>query len=223
MWRILSLALALMAAPARAEGPNLSAAPQGTPGSASQLVLAERAFAAALASGDILPLLAAIRLAREVTLRPATGWAREAPATAEVGLISPPPATDPAGEAALIIARNLAGDDPDLRDLVFDLDAQVPRGPGPTAVEARALLAPDQTDRWRVPLFGEVAAEIAVIGDGRTALGLTVLDESGATVCARPASPMPQLCRLTPARNGFFVVEIRNAGATPASYRLIGN
>ena len=50
-----------------------------------------------------------------------------------------------------------------------------------------------------------------------------VVDEAGTLVCAHPASREPALCRLIPARNGFFVVSVHNPGATAASYRLIGN
>ena len=224
MIRQLALILALFAVPARAETPNLSAAPEGAPGSAAQLVWAQRAYATALATGEVLPLLTAIHLARAVTLRPASGWEKtttgKAAADAPPGV---PAALDPAGGAALTIARNLAGEDPDLQDLVFDLDAQVPRGRTRTAIEGRSDLAPGQTDDWRLPLFGEVAAEIALIGDGDAPLQMTVRDDAGATVCAHPASPDPALCRLTPARNGFFVVSVTNLGGAVNSYRLIGN
>jgi hypothetical protein len=225
MSRALSLCLALCAVPALAqEAPNLSAGAQSAPGSATQLVLAQASYAQAMTRGEVLLLLAAIRLARGVTLRPATGWER-----VEVGATVPeaPPgrteAPDPGGAAALAIAQNLAGDDPDLMDLVFDLDAQVPRGRSLTAVEMRADLAPGQSDIWRLPLFGEVAAEIALIGDGDGPLSLQLTDEAGNTLCSHSASASPLLCRLTPARNGFFRVTVQNTGATVNSYRLIGN
>ena len=108
-------------------------------------------------------------------------------------------------------------------DLVYDLDAQVPGGRSLTAVEVGAELAPGQTDTWRLPLFGEVAAEIALIGDGDGPLSLSLEDEAGNTLCRHSASARPLLCRLTPARNGFFLVRIGNSGATVNSYRLIGN
>lgn len=214
----------------RAEDANLSANPTGSPGTASRLVIAQRAYLHALKTGEVLPLIAAIRLARSITLRPATSWEltpgptdkpTDAPADAAEG---PPQALpDPASAAALAIAQNLAGEDPDLQDLVYDLDAQLPRGRPETAVTATGRLAPGQTDSWRIALFGEVSAELALIGDGRAALGLTLSDEGGTTLCAVPASPDPALCRLTPARNGFFTLAIRNAGPGPADYRLFGN
>jgi hypothetical protein len=220
-----ALILALLAAPAAAETPNLSAHPAGRPGgSAAQLVLAQQAYDTALASGEVMALLAAIRLARSVSLRPAMGWERvttgNAAADAPVGRSAP---DDPAGAAALAIAQNLAGEDPDLQDLVFDLDAQIPGRVSLTAVQAQAELFPGQIDEWRLPLFGEVAAEIGLIGDGDSPLQLTIRDDGGATVCARAATRQPVLCQLTPARNGFFTVSVANTGETANSYRLIGN
>ena len=129
MFRALSLSLLLIPVSAWAEdAPNVSAGSQAQPGSAAQLVLAHESYAEALSRGEALPLIAAIRLARGVTLRPATGWERvetgaEVP-DAPAGRTEVP---DPGGQAALTVAQNLAGDDPDLQDLVYDLDAQLPR------------------------------------------------------------------------------------------------
>jgi hypothetical protein len=225
MTRLAALfALAAAIGPAVAEAPNLSATPTGSPGTAHRLLLSQRTWQQALTTGDVLPMLVAIRLARSVTLRPAPAWARttegDPTPDAPIGRKSAP---DPASEAALAIARNLVGDDPDLQDLAYDLDAQLPRGRTETATEAKADLGPGQTDRWTLPLFGEVGAELALIGDGDTPLSLTLTDEAGHTVCATPLSTDPALCRLTPARNGFFTATIHNPGDMVNSYRLIGN
>lgn len=222
MPRRLTLCLMLLAVPVLAQEANLSANPKGEAGSAAQLVLAQRAYDHALREGEVLPLLSAIRLARGVTLRPATGWTKTT--TGEpVDMPQTSVPHDPASDAALEIARNLAGEDPDLQDLVYDLDAQLDRGRTQTAVEARSSLAAGQTDQWSLPLFGEVASELALIGDGTALLALSVTDEGGSVVCAHPASREPALCRLTPARNGFFTLSVHNPGTVPASYRLIGN
>ena len=123
----------------------------------------------------------------------------------------------------MTIARNLAGEDPDLQDLVYALDAQLPDADQDTAVVATSDLGPGQTDTWTLPLFGEVAAEVGLVGDGNGPLALTVADETGAVLCARPAGTGPALCSLTPARNGFFAVTVANAGTMVNSYRLLGN
>jgi hypothetical protein len=225
MPRALVLCLALVASPALAEeGPNLSAPQTGAPGSAMRLVLAQDSYDQALARGEVLLLLVAIHLARGVTLRPASGWERvETGAAAPDAPAGNPAPPDPGGAEALAIAQNLAGEDPDLQDLVYDLDAQVPHMRTLTAVEVRAELAPGESDVWRLPLFGQVAAEIALIGDGDGPLALSLADEDGNALCRKAPSLRAQLCRLTPARNGFFLVTVQNRGKSVNSYRLIGN
>lgn len=220
----LFLCLFLGLGPALAEAPNLAAEGAGVPGAASQLVLAQRTYRMASASGDPMLLLAAIRLARGVTTRPALGWDRlteaeaiPAPAPERAG----PP--DPGSDAALAVLHGMAIDDPNLQDLAYDLDAQVPHGRVPVVTVAAAALDGGAADDWRMPLSGAVPVEIAVLGDGSTALGLTVADDSGAVVCTRPPALDPALCRFTPARNGFFIVQVTNTGAEWNSYQLIGN
>ena len=218
---VIPLILALTLAEARAEEANLSAQPEAEPGAASQLVLAHRLFRQASESGDPVLLLAAIRLARGVTLRPALGWERTTAEAAEPSTSNGPP--DPAGPAALAMLQGLAVDDPDLQDLVYDLDAQVPQGRLPVATVARSGLNGGTSEVWQLPLTGSVAAEIALIGAGNTALGLSVTDDTGTEICSRPPALDPALCRFTPARNGFFTVQVVNAGAEGNSYKLVGN
>lgn len=207
-----------------AQEANVSANPTGPAGAATRLVLADTLWRQGLTDGETLYLLLAIRLARSVTLQPATGWDRTTsgdPAKdAPIGRAAAP---DPASEDALAILRNLAEEDPALQDIVYDLDAQVPRNPAATAVFATADLAPGQTDTWRIVLFGEVPAELALIGDGDSPLGLTLQDETGTKICAIPLSTGPALCRLTPAQNGFFTLTVQGSGTVVNTYSLIGN
>ena len=223
----LALALTLcltIALPAQGQEPNLSAS-QGRdePGTAAQLVVAQRAYLHALRQGEVLALLAAIQLARSVTLRPASGWERVGEAATAVEGAIPASIPDPAGEYAITIARNLAGDDPDLQDIVYDLDAQLPRGRLATAVAVEGVLQPGETAVWRYALFGEVAAEVALIGDGQTRLGLSLADEGGVQLCTHAPTSEPVLCRIVPARNGFFTLSVSNPGDTPAAFRLFTN
>jgi hypothetical protein len=224
--RVLYLAsiLVLCMAPAHAEGPNLATGAAAAPGAATQLVLAQRVFRQAMATGEPILLLAAIRLARGVTTRPAPSWTREtgqdAPPVETPGGNGPP---DPGSAAALAVLQGMSVDDPNLQDLAYDLDAQLPHVRQPVATVAKAGVGAGAQDDWRVPLSGAVPAEIALIGDGQTPLGLTVTDDSGAVVCVRPAATDPALCRFTPARNGFFLVHVKNAGAVWNTYLLLGN
>lgn len=210
--------------PAFAEAPNLASEEAGALGAASQLVLAQRTYRHAMESGDPVLLLAAIRLARGVTTRPAPGWERlteaEAPRSPAPERSGPP---DPGSASALAVLHGMAIDDPNLQDLAYDLDAQVPHGRLPVVTVAVAGLDGGAVDDWRMPLSGAVPAEIAVLGDGGTPLGLTVTDDTGAVVCTRPPALDPALCRFTPARNGFFSVQVTNAGVEWNSYQLVGN
>lgn len=218
------LCLCLTAAPVLAQEANLTETLTGAPGAVSRLIAAQRGYQMALVTGDPILLLAAVRLARGVTLRPPTAWERttegEAPADQPRGKEEAP---DPASSAAVVIVQTYAGDDPDLQDLVYDLDAQLPHSRKETAVAVEAALGGGQVDRWRMPLSGAVPAEIGLIGDGDTALSLVITDDSGALVCQLPASPEPGLCPFAPARNGFFTVTIRNEGSGENRYRLLSN
>lgn len=216
--------LLCVASAARAEAPNLSPNQVGEAGAAARLILAQRSYEVALSSGDPVVLISAIRMAREVTLRAPAAWTKTTEGDPDAGAPEGKAAApDPAGPEAIAIAQGLAGEDPDLQDLVYDLDAQLPHGRRPTAINAPATLDPGQTDSWTLVLAGEATAEIGLIGDGDTNLGLTIADESGALVCALPAAKAPALCRFTPARNGFFTVTVRNPGLGRNSYRLVGN
>jgi hypothetical protein len=217
-------ALLALASPAMADPANVAPQQSGTDGAAGRIVLAQQAYQAAMQRGDPVLLLAAIRLARSVTVRPPTSWTRttegDPPADPVAGRAAAP---DPASPQVLAIAQALAGEDYILQDIVYDLDAQHPQGRLPTAIKAMADLAGNQTDTWRIALSGDVAAELGLIGDGDSALNLTVSDETGSIVCALPPGVTPALCRFTPARNGFFNVTVRNHGAGQNSYQLVGS
>jgi hypothetical protein len=220
------LAFLLLSAPtgAQSEPANAAVAGSGALGPAARLVLAQDTYRTAMATGDAVLLVTAIRLARGVTLRPPTGWtlttsgdAREA----QPDVRSAPP--DPASDEVIAIAQALAGEDPSLQDLVFDLDAQLPHHRSTTAIEARSDLDPGRTDSWRIAFSGLVPAELGLIGDGDAPLSFTVTDETGGIVCTRAPGLEPAICRFTPARNGFFTVTVENPGTIRNSYRLIGS
>jgi hypothetical protein len=219
---ILAIILATSAS-LRADPANFAIARTGSANAATRLVLAQKTYEVAMANGDAVMLLAAIRLSRTVTLRPPTGWT-----LSTAGEVAPDQPTgwtgapDPAAPQVLAIVQALAGEDPSLQDLVYDLDAQLPHGRSATAVEARSDLGGGQTDTWRIALSGLTPAELGLIGDGDGPLGLGVTDDSGNVICQLPPSHVPGLCRFVPARNGFFSVTVTNPGNVQNSYRLIG-
>ncbi len=219
------LLASLLASPALAEpAPNLADTPAAAPGAVAALSAAHRLHAQALATADTRALLDAIRLARPITIRPASGWTLTTSGTAPPG--EPQGATapvNPAGPEAIAIALAFAGEDPDLQDLVYDLDVQGAAGQSATVAAAASTLAAGQTDTWRIAFFGLSPAELAVIGDGDTPLSLTVTDEAGNPVCDTPAEALPAPCAFTPARNGFFSVIVKNTGTVTNSYQLLAN
>lgn len=208
----------------RAEEANVTEDQGGASGAVHQLVTAQRGYEMALKSGDVLLLLASVRLARGVVVRPPTSWERvtegEAPADQPLGKDAAP---DPSSATAVAIVQTFAGDDPALQDLVYDLDAQLPHSRKATVVATEAELGVGQVDHWRMPFFGAVPAEVGLIGDGDGPLSLTVTDEAGKLVCVLPPSSEPGLCPFRPARNGFFTITVGNDGLTQNSYRLLGN
>jgi hypothetical protein len=209
---------------ARSDPANAAVARAGAPGPAARLVLAQDIYGTAMSNGDAVMLLAAIRLVRGVTLRPPTGWTLTTTGEAidaqpDVRAAAP----DPASAQVIAIVQALAGEDPSLQDLVYDLDAQLPHHRSTNAIEALSDLDPGKTDSWRMVFSGQVAVELGLIGDGDTPLSFTVTDEAGDIVCARAPALDPGLCRFTPARNGFFTVTIQNMGTVRNSYRLIGS
>lgn len=224
MFRVALIFLCLTSASALAEEANLSQTEEGRPGAVAHLITAQRGYEMALKSGDPILLLASVRLARGVVLRAPTAWEKvtegEAPADPPNGKEGAP---DPASATAAVIVQNFAGDDPNLQDYVYDLDAQLPNSRKETSIAADAGLGSGQRDIWRMPLSGAVPAEVGLIGDGDTSLSLTITDEAGLPVCALPPSPEPGLCAFTPARNGFFTVTIENTGAAENTYRLLSN
>lgn len=221
-----TLAALLLCAPTgvRSEPANVAVAATGTPGPAARLVLAQNTYRTAMATGDAVMLVAAIRLSRGVTLRPPTSWTLTTTGEAkdaQTDTRAAPP--DPASPQVIAILQALAGEDPSLQDLVYDLDAQLPQHRAATAIQAMSDLDPGRTDSWRMAFSGQVPVELGLIGDGDAPLSFTVTDEGGAVICTQAPSLDPGLCRFSPARNGFFTVTIANLGTVRNSYRLIGS
>jgi hypothetical protein len=213
----------LLSGTAAAEVPNLAEPLTGRPGAVSRLVLASQTMDLAVQSGDPLLVIAAIRLARGVALREPTAWEKSTSPEGENRSVAEiNPTLDPGSPDAILMARDLAGDDPDLQDLVYDLDAQLPAPARATAFVAVSVL-PAAEETWRMPINGDFPAEFALIPGTYGTLSLTITDDADNLVCAVTAANGPALCRFTPARNGFFTVRIGNPGSEEVTYRLVGN
>jgi hypothetical protein len=196
--RFAALLAALAAPPAGAEAP----------GGAAQLALAHDLFAAGTAARDPILLMAAARLAAGVVLTPAERTPQTTGAgTADAGAAGPPGAAE-----MLAAARSAAGEDELILTLLDDIEAAAGRGGDGAAAVSAGRLTPGQADRWRLPFFGAVRGEVAVVGDGDAPLAVTVQDETGATLCRSAGAGDRMACAFVPAQNGYVEVEVRHAG-----------
>lgn len=221
--RLLPLLACLAASPARAQDTaNRSPATQGPPGPVAAYVAAARLLPLGFAAEDPLAVLTAVRLARSVSLRPATAWQ----ATPEPDPLPAPAAglpRDPGDEdAALLLAMMTEGDD-DLQLAAQELLAVPASGAARSAVAQGAGIAGGGATTWTIPFYGQAPAEIGLVALADAALTLRVTDAQGAEICG-PAPVAPAaLCAFTPVRNGWFRVEIANGTGALAGYLLLTN
>lgn len=186
------------------------------PGAVAQLVLAGRLYTLGLTRKDALAVLAAARLANGVQLRRTD---RKPEGTGDALPADLPPFA--AGARMLADARALAKGDDALAQLA-ETEGRTPAiGTGVAAVTPRAP-APDKADVWKIPFYGESAAEVAVMAPLGQRVDLRVTDEGGNTLCADPGTDGTAYCRFVPTRNGTFAVRVQSFAAG-TGYWLITN
>lgn len=224
MRRTLLAAFALAAAgatmaqeAAQAPAPNLVPGAGGTRSGPAQAVLAQELFALGMARQDALTVLQAARLAQGVTLTPVERLPETTGDTVPAAAATAPTAAD-----MLQAAEALVGEDDLLLGLLEDAQASGGQDMPATATRSPGTLAPKAEDAWKVAFFGQSYAEVAVAGDGRAPLSLSVQDAGGNVVCIAPVGPFG-LCGFVPAENGYFTIRIGNAGAEPTGYDLLTN
>lgn len=229
----LSLSLSMAAPPAMAETtPNrLAATEAASPGPVRQMLLAQQLYDQGLALEDGFLILSAIRLAHKNDLRPATGWTQSGDGTQDEAESLPTPGLpqDPLSPAAMALAQMMVEGDSALADLAADIEADLNR-PSTNRGQlstAKMVLAPGKSDSWDMAFNGQLPAEIALISDA--ALQLSVVDETGESLCDHPAATRAY-CAFLPARNGFFTITVtapdgaeKPEPPTEAHYRLITN
>jgi hypothetical protein len=88
---------------------------------------------------------------------------------------------------------------------------------------ASATLAPGQSATLRVPFDGGNRAEAGMVGDGDSALILTVTDEEGAPVCAPRTLGDRAVCAFVPQTTGYFTLRIENPGGGVNSLLILTN
>ena len=132
------------------------------------------------------------------------------------------PVPFPDARTTLFTAELLAKGDDALLGLVDTarIEVAVPRG---GVRRAASAVAPGGTDTWTLAFFGEATAELAVLGNGQSALSISVADENGQSPCATTEAMDRMYCRFTPLENGTFTVTVTNPGKAANAYMLITN
>ena len=192
----LSLLLVLMAWPAMA-------APLSGVKTAE---LSAQLYAAGVAEGDPVLLIAAAKLRKSVAFRGPDG---EAPLR---------------WETMLAAAEALAAGDAALLGLIGDVRAEGVKGVASGPMYSIGTLASGGVDRF--PSVGFAAgdyAEIYVEAQGEADLNLRVFDSTGQLVCA-DTDPSPiAYCGWTAASGGEFVMQVENVGPLDTGYALMTN
>jgi hypothetical protein len=209
--------LAATLAVAQDGAPNLVPGAGGTRGGPAQMVLAQELFALGMARQDALTVLQAARLAQGVALTPAERLPETTGDTAPAA-----PATAPTAADMLQAAEALVGEDDLLLGLLEDAQASGGRDMPAGATRSPGTLAAGAADAWRVAFFGQSYAEVAVAGDGKAPLSLTVQDAAAHAVCIAPVGPQA-LCGFVPAENGYFTITVTNTGTETTGYDLLTN
>lgn len=214
---LLAAGVALAQETAEAPAPNLVPGAGGTRGGPAQMVLAQELFALGMARQDALTVLQAARLAQGITLTRADRLPETTGAAVAGDLPAAPSAAD-----MLRAAEALVGEDELLLGLLEDAQATGGRDMPAAARHTPGALAPAATDAWRIAFFGQSYAEVAVAGDGKAPLSLSVQDAAGNAVCIAPVGPQA-LCGFVPAENGHFIIRVSNAGTEATGYDLLTN
>ncbi|MCC6624840.1 MAG: hypothetical protein IT385_26560 [Deltaproteobacteria bacterium] len=181
-------------------------------------VEAERRYARGLRDASLDDLLGAARLLASAPPRALDGVIDREPGLplGESREVAPASAG-----SALAAARSLVAGDPAARARVDAAARDLPsiEVPGPRraighlGVGARDLL------HWRAT--SGAVMEVVVLGDGRAAIALEVVDDHDRVVCAPPAALDEARCRWVAEPRRLYDAVVRNAGRSAARYVLL--
>jgi hypothetical protein len=187
----------------------------------ARLYLAQELFFQGLAAKDALALLQSARMMDRVGIIETPERVPEHSGK-KLKTGAPPPVPFPGAAATLETAEALAAGNETLLTLIDETRAEEPVPRGAVRRSASAL-APGGADTWMLAFAGGAAAELAVLGNGRSVLSISVADESGASPCATTAAADRLYCRFTPRETGSFTVTVTNPGKAADAYMLITN
>ena len=224
---LVASALAALSAPALAQdrsGLNIEEFATGERGGVAQFNLAQQLYAMGVKNQEALLVVTAARLASGVQMTEVGHEKETRPGGGDAADIEADDAAAPVDAAAMLaMARDLAGEDENMIGMIEDIEATGARGRIGGASRTLSRLAAGAVDVWKVPFFGESYAELGISGDGDTALGIDVTDESGNAVNCSPPRHDEFYCDFVPKWNGFFYVTVSNKGRVSNSYYFLTN
>jgi hypothetical protein len=205
-------------------GTNAAGGAEGAGGEVAQLAMAQELYAYGVANDDALAILSAARITDAISTEDTE---REAERTEVEGLDIAEDGTGAEApvDAATMYAKaaEVAGDDEALQALISASQEDRARGRigGPSRTLSR--LPGGMMDTFRIPFYGGVLAEIAIVGDGDSNLDAVVEDENGNVICIDQSWSDKLYCSFTPIWDGPFYISVANMGSIRNSYYLITN
>ncbi|MBC7738279.1 MAG: hypothetical protein H7245_13925 [Candidatus Saccharibacteria bacterium] len=209
----LILALLMLTTGAHAQDATpLDSTVRAEPGAVALYLQAVDLYALGQRARDPLMVVTAARAIEGLTLTDVARLPDPAPAAQ--------PAVTPLDAATLLAtARTL-----DAGANYADLIEQVAREPTPKPKALSATgstLPPGKAETWTLSFYGGTYAELAILGDGRSNLDLTVSDAAGRVICADHGSADRAICGFALRDNGAVKVTVTNAGDGPGTYMLL--
>ncbi|MBC7479840.1 MAG: hypothetical protein H7317_17415 [Pseudorhodobacter sp.] len=203
------LALLLLTTPALAQD-ALDHKALAQPGAVALYVQASQLYTLGQQAKDPLTVTTAARLLRGLTLT-------DTPRVQHI-----PTPLQPLDPVKLLhVARSLdAGDT--YTDLIEQVASDLPAKPKSVAATA-STLTPGSSETWTLSFYGGTYAELAILGDGKSNLDLSVTDASGAPICLDLGSADTAQCGFTLRDNGNVTVTVTNAGTVANTYTLLTN
>ena len=207
------LALLLLTTPALGDS-VLDGKALAQPGAVALYVQARQLYALGLQAKDPLTVTNAARLLRGLTLTDTARIQDPAPKT--------PTPLQPLDPAKLLETARALDVGQNYTDLIEQVATDLPAKPKSLAATA-SILAPSSAEAWTLSFYGGTYAELAILGDGKGNLDLSVTDAGGAPICVDLGSADMAQCGFTMRDNGDVTVTVTNAGDTAASYTLLTN
>ena len=204
-----ALALALVAAPARADRTIAQTAP-----------LSAELYLAGLEARDPLLVLAAARLRKSVALSEvARAVDKDMPEPEDIAAEAP---LD--WQEMLETAEAMAPEDAIITTLAEDIRAESARGVKTGQLYSITAIRNGGTDTYPPMTYrGGEYADVYVEGTGQADLNLFVYDAQARLVCSDTDISAIAHCGWTPAQDASFTVVVRNKGRGNSGYSLITN